>query len=78
MILGIIDSNQDDLEAATAALAQAVYLNPSSPQAHNYFAVTLSKRGWYTAAEDELQPRHPARPKFRRGAFQPRDHLPPE
>jgi tetratricopeptide (TPR) repeat protein len=53
MTLGVIENNEGDLEAATAALAQAVYLNPKSPQSHNYFAVTLSKRGWYDAAEDE-------------------------
>jgi Tfp pilus assembly protein PilF len=55
MMLGVIYMNQGSLEAATAELAQAVYLNPKNPPAHNYYAVVLAKRGWYDAAEDELQ-----------------------
>jgi Flp pilus assembly protein TadD len=55
MTLGVIYLNQNDIEAATAAFAQAVYLDPKNPQAHNYYAVTLAKRGWYDGAEDELQ-----------------------
>jgi tetratricopeptide (TPR) repeat protein len=55
MMLGVNFMNQEDIEGATAALAQAVYLGPKSPQAHNYYAVALAKRGWYDAAEDELR-----------------------
>jgi Flp pilus assembly protein TadD len=55
MMMGVNYMNSDDIEGATAALAQAVYLSPASPQAHNYYAVALAKRGWYDAAEDELQ-----------------------
>lgn len=69
MMLGVIHMNQDELEAATADLAQAVYLNPKSPQAHNYFGVTLAKRGWYDAAEDELQTVIKLAPNFAEAHF---------
>jgi tetratricopeptide (TPR) repeat protein len=55
MMVGVIDQDQQDPVAATAALAQAVYFEPKNPQAHNYFAVTLAARGWDSAAEDEFQ-----------------------
>jgi len=55
MLLGVIAMNEEEPEEATADLAEAVYLNPKSPQAHNYYAVMLAKRGWYDAAEDELR-----------------------
>jgi tetratricopeptide (TPR) repeat protein len=69
MILGLIYNNQNNTEAATAALAQAAYLAPTSPQAHNYFAVVLSKRGWYSAAEDELQRAIQLAPDFAEAHF---------
>jgi Flp pilus assembly protein TadD len=64
MTLGVIYQNEDITEGATAALAQAVYLDPKSPQAHNYYAVTLAKRGWYDAAEEELQKAVQLAPSF--------------
>jgi Flp pilus assembly protein TadD len=69
MMLGVIYMNQNNAEAATAALAQAVYLNPKSPQAHNYYAVTLAKRGWYDGAEDELRKVIELAPDFAEAQF---------
>lgn len=67
--LGLIYNNANEPEAATAALAQAVCVEPRNPGAHNYFAVILSRRGWYSGAEDELQRALQLDPNFAEAHF---------
>ncbi len=55
LILGVIAYDQDKLDAALAALAQAVLLQPKDARAHHYLGVTIGKKGWYSGAEDEMR-----------------------
>lgn len=55
LLLGVIAYDQDKLDAALAALAQAVLLEPKDPRAHHYLGVTIGKKGWYSGAEDEMR-----------------------
>jgi Flp pilus assembly protein TadD len=55
LALGIVCYGQEKLDAALAALAQAAVLEPKNPKVHNYMAVTIGKKGWYSGAESELQ-----------------------
>ena len=55
LTLGIVSYGEDKLDAALAALAQAALLEPKNPKVHNYLAVTIGKKGWYSGAESELQ-----------------------
>ncbi len=55
LLLGIGAYERNDLDAALAHLAQAVLYAPKDPRAHQYLGVTLGRRGWYTAGEEELR-----------------------
>lgn len=55
LMLGIVYYEQDKLDAALAALAQAVLYAPKDPRTHHYLGVTVGKKGWNSAAEDELR-----------------------
>jgi Flp pilus assembly protein TadD len=55
LILGVVYYEQDKLDAAVAALAQATFLNPKDARAHHYLGVTIGKKGWYLGAEDEMR-----------------------
>src|SRR5258708_38214695 len=53
--LGVVYFDQEKLDYALAALAQAVVLEPKDARAHHYLGVTLGKKGWYLGAEDEMR-----------------------
>ena len=55
LILGIVYYDQDKLEHALAALAQAVLLEPKDARAHHYLGVTIGRKGWYSGAEEEMR-----------------------
>jgi Flp pilus assembly protein TadD len=55
LTLGVLYCDQEKLDAALAALSQAVLLDPKNPRAHNYLGVTVGKKGWYLGAEAELR-----------------------
>ena len=55
LILGVIYYDQNKLDAALAALAQAVYFEPKDARAHHYLGVTIGRKGWYLGAEDEMR-----------------------
>lgn len=64
LIMGIGAYEQDKLDAAHAWLAQAVLFAPKDARAHHYLGVTLGRRGWYSAGEDELRRAVELNPKF--------------
>jgi Flp pilus assembly protein TadD len=55
LVLGVIAYDQDKLDAALAALAQAALLEPRNATVHHYLGVTVGKKGWYSGAEDEMR-----------------------
>ncbi len=55
LILGVIYYNADKLDAALAALSQAVLYSPKDARAHHFLGVTVGKKGWYLGAEDEMR-----------------------
>jgi Flp pilus assembly protein TadD len=55
LLLGIAHHDAENLDAALAALAQAVLYAPQDARAHHYLGVTVGKKGWYSGAEDELR-----------------------
>ena len=55
LILGVICYDQNKLDAALAALSQAVFLEPKDARAHHYLGVTIGRKGWYLGAEDEMR-----------------------
>jgi Flp pilus assembly protein TadD len=55
LLLGIAHHDQDNLDAALAALAQAVLYAPQDARAHHYLGVTIGKKGWYSGGEDEMR-----------------------
>ncbi len=55
LVLGVIYFDQEKLDRALGALAQAAAINPNDARAHHYFGVTLGKKGWYLGAEDEMR-----------------------
>ncbi len=55
LLLGIGAYEHGELEAALAHLAEAVLCAPQDPRAHQYLGVTLGRRGWYAAGEEELR-----------------------
>ena len=55
MILGVIYYDQNKLDRALAALAQAVLFEPKDARAHHFLGVTIGKKGWYLGAEDEMR-----------------------
>ena len=69
MTLGLVENNRGDLEGATAALAQAVYLEPKNARAHNYFAATLSRRGWYSGGGGRVARAVELEPNFAEAHF---------
>jgi len=55
LLMGIGAYEQDNLDAALAHLAQAVLYAPKDARARRYYGVTLGRRGWYGAGEEELR-----------------------
>ena len=55
LLLGIGAYERNELEAAHAHLAQAVFYAPQDARAHQYLGATFGRRGWYIAGEDELR-----------------------
>jgi Flp pilus assembly protein TadD len=55
LALGILHYDAGRLDAALAALAQAVLIEPKNARAHNYLAATLGAKGWRDGAEAEFQ-----------------------
>ena len=53
--LGLAVLEQSKLEAAIAAFAQVVALDPKSARGHRFFGLALGRRGWIQAAEEELR-----------------------
>jgi Flp pilus assembly protein TadD len=64
LILGMGAYEQNQLEGAMAHLAQAVLYAPADARAHHYLGVTLGRRGWYSAGEEELRRAVELDPKF--------------
>jgi Flp pilus assembly protein TadD len=63
-LLGISAYEREQLDAAHAHLAQAVLYAPKNAQAHQYLGVTLGRKGWYSAGEEELRRALAINPKF--------------
>lgn len=55
LLMGIGAYEQNDMDAALAHLAQAVLYAPRDARARQYLGVTLGRRGWYSAGEEELR-----------------------
>jgi Tfp pilus assembly protein PilF len=55
LALGISMLEQGSLEHALGAFAQAVAFDPGNARGHRLLAMTLAKKGWYSAAEEELR-----------------------
>jgi Flp pilus assembly protein TadD len=55
MGLGLAVLEQSRLDAAIAAFAQVVALDPKSARGHRFFGLALGRRGWVQAAEEELR-----------------------
>jgi len=55
LTLGILYYEQNRMDEALAALAQAVLYDPANARAHNYFGVVMGAKGWFDAAESELR-----------------------
>ncbi len=53
--LGLAVLEQSKLDAAIAAFAQTVALDPKSARGHRFFGLALGRRGWVQAAEEELR-----------------------
>ena len=53
--LGLAVLEQSKLDAAVAAFAQVVALDPKSARGHRFFGLALGRRGWLQAAEEELR-----------------------
>lgn len=64
LTLGVVYNDENKLEAALAALSQAVLLEPKNARAHNAFADTLWRKGWASGAEEELQKTLELEPNF--------------
>lgn len=64
LTLGMVYNDENKLEAALAALSQAVLLEPKNSRAHNAFADTLWRKGWFFGAEEELQKTLEIEPDF--------------
>jgi len=55
MTLGFMYLEQERLDEATAAFAQAVVFDPGNARVRNYYGVTIGRKGWYHGAESELR-----------------------
>lgn len=64
LILGTGAYEQGRLDAALAHFAQAVLYAPKDARSHHYLGLTLGRRGWYGAAEEELRAAIQHDPKF--------------
>ena len=53
--LGLAVLEQSKLDAAIAAFAQVVALDPKNARGHRFFGLALGRRGWIQAAEEELR-----------------------
>jgi tetratricopeptide (TPR) repeat protein len=53
--LGLAVLEQSKLDAAVAAFAQVVALDPKNARGHRFFGLALGRRGWIQAAEEELR-----------------------
>lgn len=54
-LLGITVFNNQKDDEALHILARAVVLDPDSPKSRNYLALIISKKGWHSAAENQLR-----------------------
>ena len=61
--------DEDKLDAALAALAQAVFLDPKNARAHHYLGVTIGRKGWYSGAEDEMRKAIELQPDYAEAHF---------
>jgi Flp pilus assembly protein TadD len=55
LALGISVLEQGSLEHALGAFAQVVAFEPNNARGHRLLAMTLARKGWYSAAEEELR-----------------------
>jgi tetratricopeptide (TPR) repeat protein len=55
LTLGLIYIDQNRLDEALAALAEAALYDPKNPRIHNYLGVVFGRKGWIDAAEAELR-----------------------
>lgn len=55
LTLGTLYMNQDRLDEAFAALAEARVYDAQNPHVHNYLGVVMNRMGWSDAAETELR-----------------------
>lgn len=55
LVLGMIYMDNDRLEEALAALAQANLHDPGNPRGRNFMGVVTGRMGWNDAAESELR-----------------------
>ncbi|MEK0446759.1 MAG: repeat containing protein [Verrucomicrobiota bacterium] len=55
LALGVATLEQEKSEAALAAFAQAVALEPKNARAHRFLAIALGRRGWLDGAENEMR-----------------------
>lgn len=69
LTLGELYFTEDKIDAALAALSQAVLYDPKSAAAHNYLGITISKKGWLMGAEDELRKAVSLKPDYAEAQF---------
>jgi Flp pilus assembly protein TadD len=69
LVLGTIYYDQEKLEGALAAFAQAAFLQPKDARTHHYLGITLGKKGWYSGAEDEMRKAIELEPSYAEAHF---------
>jgi Flp pilus assembly protein TadD len=69
LVLGTVYYDQNKLDGALAALAQAAFLDPKDARVHQFFGITLGKKGWYSGAEDEMRKAIELQPTFAEAHF---------
>jgi len=69
LLLGVIEYDQDKLDAALAALSQAALWEPKNAMVHHYLGVTVGKKGWYSGAEDEMRKAIELQPNYAEAHF---------
>jgi Flp pilus assembly protein TadD len=55
LALGISVLEQGSLDHALGAFAQVIAFEPNNARGHRLLAMTLARKGWYAAAEEELR-----------------------
>lgn len=64
LVLGLIHLDNRRFEAAMAAFAQLVVLEPRNARAHNYLGVAIGQLGWFDGAEAEFRKAIELDPKY--------------